>query len=67
MRLLVGKEVSDSLRLKISSSLDETTDQSYSVEYHLNDTATLEGSWLTASDVPIGDLGVDLRLRWEFR
>ena len=66
-RVLVGKDISDKLRLRYSRSIDEIDDQTLSFEYQLSDIAALEGNWLSASKVSIGDLGLDLRLRWEFR
>ncbi|MEE8409438.1 MAG: translocation/assembly module TamB domain-containing protein, partial [Myxococcota bacterium] len=67
MRIVVGKDLGEDFKLKYTSSLDEVNDQSVSVQYRLSDKAMLQGTWLSASDVPIGDLGLDLRLRWEFR
>jgi autotransporter translocation and assembly factor TamB len=66
-RVLVGKEISDRLQLRYSRSIDDIDDQNLSFEYQLSDIAALEGSWLSASNVSVGDLGLDLRLRWEFR
>lgn len=66
-RLLVGKEIGRNLELKLSRSLEDDTDYHFSLEYRLSNVATLQGTWLSVSDVPVADFGVDLRLRWEFR
>ncbi|MCK5687848.1 translocation/assembly module TamB domain-containing protein [Myxococcota bacterium] len=65
-QLKVGKDIGDRLQLHYTRALDEVADQSLSVEYQLSDIATLQGSWLSLTDLPVGDLGLDLRLRWEF-
>ncbi len=66
-RVLVGKDLGDGVMLKYSRSLDEYNDQAVSLEYRLGQRATLQGNWLTARDVPLGDFGIDLRLHWELR
>lgn len=66
-RILVGKELGQQLALKYSRSLDEYNDQQLSMEYRLNEKAIVQGSWLSARNVPVGDFGVDLRLHWELR
>jgi hypothetical protein len=66
-RVLVGKELSNKVVLKYSRSLDEYNDQALSLEYRLAKQAALQGNWLSARDVPVGDFGVDLRLHWELR
>ncbi len=65
-RLVVRKGIANRLQLKYDGALDEADDQIFSLEYALSDNATLEGSWVSISDVPIGDFGLDLRLHWEF-
>jgi autotransporter translocation and assembly factor TamB len=66
-RVRVGKDLGTNLQLKYARSLDEIDDQTLSIEYRLSDVAALEGNWLSASNVSVGDFGLDLRLRWEFR
>jgi hypothetical protein len=66
-RVLVGKELGGHVALRYSRSLDEYNDQAFSVDYRLHPRLTLQGSWLTAQDVPVGDFGVDLRLHWELQ
>ncbi len=69
LRAVVGKELSRKLSLKYSRALtlEDVSDQQLSLEYEISDIATLQGSWMSARDVPVGDLGLDLELRWEFR
>ncbi len=64
-RVLVGKELGRGVALKYSRSIDEIADQSLSVEYRLTQRTTLLGTWVSVRDVPVGDFGVDIRLRWE--
>ena len=64
-RVLVGKELGNGVALKYSRSIDEYADQSLSIEYRLTQRTTLLGTWVSVRDVPVGDFGVDLRLRWE--
>ncbi|HET6347238.1 MAG TPA: translocation/assembly module TamB domain-containing protein, partial [Myxococcota bacterium] len=66
-RLQVGKELGHQVALRYSRSLDEYNDQAFSLEYRLSEKATMQGSWLSARDVPVGDFGVDLRLHWELQ
>ena len=67
--MLVAKDLGNNLQLRYSRALDEDDDQTLSIEYRLSDVASLEGTWLSLSEesVTVGDLGLDLRLRWEFR
>lgn len=66
-RVLVGKDFGRNLQLKYWRSLTETNDQELAVDYRLTEIATVQASWDSASEVPTGDFGLDLRLRWEFR
>ena len=66
-QLLVGKELTERMQLRYLQSLSEGGDQALSLEYRLTNTATFQGSWANVTDVPIGDFGLDLQLRWEFR
>lgn len=65
-RLVLGKELGKDLRLSYSRGLEEQDDQLLNVEYRLNELATLEGTWNRATEAQL-DVGVDLRLRWEFQ
>ena len=64
-RVLVGKELGHNLALKYSRSIDEYADQALSVEYRLGRHTAMLGTWISVRDVPVGDFGVDVRLRWE--
>ena len=66
-RVLVGKELGHGVGLRYSRSLDEYNDQAFSLEYRLQQRATLQANWLSALNVPVGDFGVDVRLHWELR
>jgi hypothetical protein len=65
-RLVVRKDVGERLQLKYNGALDELDDHMVSLEYKLSEVARIEGGWVSISDVPAGDFGLDLRLRWEF-
>jgi translocation and assembly module TamB len=65
-RLVVRKDVGDRLQLEYNGALDEPDDHILSLEYALSKIATLQGNWVSISDVPVGDFGLDLRLKWEF-
>ena len=65
-RLVVRKDIGTKLQLKYDGSLDEVNDHIFILQYHLSQMATLEGSFESLSDVPVGDFGLDLRLRVEF-
>lgn len=67
LRVVIRKELGSRLQLSYSRAIDELDDQILAGEYRLSPVASLEGTWNTASDVPVGDLGLDLRLRWELR
>lgn len=66
-RLVVGKELGKNVALRYSRALNAYNDQSLSLEYRLANMATMQGSWMSTTMVPVGDFGVDLRLHWEFR
>jgi len=66
-RVIVGKDLGQDLQLKYSRALDAVDDQGVSVQYRLSRVAAIQGSWLSATAASVGDLGLDLRLRWEFR
>jgi hypothetical protein len=66
-RVIVGKDLGPRVQLTYSRALEEVEDQALSVEYQLNDIATMQGSWNSVSDTQYGDFGLDLRLRFEFQ
>ncbi|MEL6547406.1 MAG: translocation/assembly module TamB domain-containing protein, partial [Myxococcota bacterium] len=75
-RLVIGKDIGEAVRLQYWQSISFGGDQSaeeayqaFSIQYALSKNATLEGNWLSEyqQDVPVTDLGLDLRLRWELR
>lgn len=54
-------------RLEYASSLSSSRDQEVRLRYRLTPRLTLQGVWADAKDIPItGDLGVDLKYRWEW-
>ena len=58
---------SDSLRLRAQVPLSEYSGKRAEAEYQLSDHMSLQGEWNNDySDYNIGDLGLDLRMRWEF-
>lgn len=65
-RLVLAKEVGENLNLKYNGALDQTDDHILSLEYQVTKVATVQGSWVSISDVPVGDFGLDLRLQWQF-
>lgn len=64
-RFELSQEVGSRLVLKENFSLVEPEDHQLTLEYRLSPVATVQGGWVSISEVPIGDFGVDLRLRWE--
>jgi hypothetical protein len=64
-RMVLIKQVGKRMELRYDLSLGEAGDHIVSMEYDLSRVAKLEGSWVSVSEVPVGDLGLDLRLRWE--
>lgn len=74
-RLLVAKDLNvlnRSLRLEYSSSFlqssdIETTDQRAALKLRLTPQLELQLGWTSSLDVPLGDWGLDLRRRWEWR
>ncbi|MHB1846162.1 MAG: translocation/assembly module TamB domain-containing protein, partial [Deltaproteobacteria bacterium] len=58
---------SDSLRLRAQLPLSEYSGKRAEAEWQLSDHMSLQGEWNNDySDYNIGDLGLDLRMRWEF-
>lgn len=72
-RLVLGKEIGEALRIQYWQSIvdlsPEEAYQAITIQYRLSRRTTLEGTWLSEyqTTVPVTDLGVDLRLRWEMR
>ncbi|MDP7039436.1 MAG: translocation/assembly module TamB domain-containing protein [Myxococcota bacterium] len=66
-RLLIGKGIGKNMELTYSRSIEAITDQEFSLRYKLSPIATVQGTWASDNEVPVGDLGLDLKLRWEFR
>ena len=66
-RILVGKDIGKNVVLRYSRSIEDDQDHNVALEYHLSNVATVQGTWLSVTDAPIADFGLDLRLRWEFR
>ncbi len=72
-RLVLGKDIGEAVRLQYwQSIIEQSPEEAYqalSVQYALSKNATLEGTWLSEyqANVPVTDLGLDLRLRWELR
>ncbi len=66
-RVLMAKELGKDWELKYNGPIYYDDEQHViSLEYRLNSNATLESTWVSVSEVSIGDLGLDLRLKWEF-
>ncbi len=55
------------LHMGLSASLDEVSDQRLEMEYSLTERSKVGLSWQSASDVPVGDFGLDLQLKLEFQ
>ncbi len=66
-RILVGKDIGKNVMLRYSRSIEDDTDHNVALEYRLSNLATVQGTWLSVTDLPIADFGLDLRLRWELR
>lgn len=64
-RVLVGRELGQKLAMRYSRSVEDSSDQAFSLDYTIDPRMMLQGIWLSARDVPVGDFGVDLRLHWE--
>ena len=66
-RLLIAKEIIDGkVRLEYSTSLFNTEDQSISARYRVTPDLTFQTGWRSSEDIATGDLGVDLKYRWEW-
>ena len=68
-RILVTKELGKDWELKYNGPLNEKDEQHIiALEYRLSSRITLQSTWISVSDaIPsLGDLGLDLRLDWQF-
>ena len=66
-RILIAKEVLEGqVRLEFSSSLFNTDDQSIKAHYRVTPFLTLQSGWNSSEDMAVGDLGLDLKYRWEW-
>ena len=66
-RILIAKEVLEGqVRLEFSSSLFNTDDQSISAHYRVTPSLSLQSGWNSSEDMAVGDLGLDLKYRWEW-
>ena len=53
--------------IKHNGLVNETDEQHVlGLEYRLKRGLVLEGSWVSVSEATAGDLGIDLRMDWEF-
>jgi len=62
----VGWELTPYMGLEYQTSVVDSNDQKIDLEYKLNRVTTLRGRWGRNAQVPMGDIGTDLRLRWEY-
>ncbi|MBI5525053.1 MAG: translocation/assembly module TamB domain-containing protein [Deltaproteobacteria bacterium] len=62
----VGWKLTPYMRLEYVTSVVDSNDQKIDLEYKLNRVTTLRGRWGRNAQVPMGDIGTDLRLRWEY-
>lgn len=56
----------ENLRLNYSSSLVYSQDQKIELDYRLNRKTSLRTQWNSQAQVPVGNLGVDVKWSWEF-
>jgi len=62
----VSWKLLQNLRLNYSSSLIYSQDQKIELDYRLNQKASLRTQWNSQAQVPVGNLGVDVKWSWEF-
>ena len=61
------KELGRQWELKYNGPVNEADEQHVlGLEYRLKRGLVLEGSWVSVSEATAGDLGIDLRMDWEF-
>lgn len=69
-RVLVAKELTilgSPARLEYTSSLSGAQDQEVRLRYRITPRLTLQGAWAETKDIAVtGDLGLDLKYRWEW-
>ncbi len=68
-RVLVAKDIyllDRSLRLEYSASLVRNDDQRAALRVRLSPNVSLQLGWASSEDVPMGDLGLDLKRRWSW-
>jgi translocation and assembly module TamB len=68
-QLVVGKRLTDNLRANVATTLAEDRELRSNIEWRLNRTLSVLGSYDSINDVSssaIGNIGVDLRFRLEF-
>jgi translocation and assembly module TamB len=69
-QLTVGKRLTNDLRASVTAGLSEDRELRSNIEWRLNNRLSLQGSYDNINDVSssaLGNLGVDLRWRLEFR
>jgi hypothetical protein len=70
--VLVAKELmilGGPVRLEYTSSLARSADQELRLRYRITPRLTLQGGWAQAEEFAapvVGDLGLDLKYRWEW-
>lgn len=62
----VSWKLMENLRLNYSSSLIYSQDQKIELDYKLNRKTSLRTQWNSQAQVPVGNLGVDVKWVWEF-
>ncbi len=62
----VSWKLMSDLRLNYSSSLIYTQDQKIELDYKLNRKTSIRTQWNSQAQVPVGNLGVDIKWNWEF-
>jgi autotransporter translocation and assembly factor TamB len=66
-RILAAKELFEGkVRMEYSGSLARSDDQKVAIRYRISPELTLQSSWISSQDIPVGDLGLDLKYRWEW-
>jgi translocation and assembly module TamB len=66
----VGKQLADRVRAGVTTGLSESREVRSRVEWQLNQQMSLEGSYDNVNDISsssVGNVGVDVRFRLEFR
>jgi translocation and assembly module TamB len=66
----VGKRITDNVRATVTTGVSENREVRSNIEWRLNRQLSIQGSYDNLNDVsssPLGNLGVDLRWRLEFK